>query len=77
MDRFEPMSDDELSKLLPSARPIAEHVGASFIATIRDADGAEGRHIIHAGTYDGGRLIAERLAAAQKGILSDFRRAAR
>jgi hypothetical protein len=77
MDRFEPMSDDEMSKLLPSARALADHVGASFIATIRNADGAESRHLIHAGTYDGGRLIAERLAAAQDGILSDFRRAAR
>lgn len=71
------MSDgNDISSVLPPAE-LAEQVGAAFIATIRTADGAEVRHVVHAGTYDGGRLIAERLAASQAGILSDFRRAAR
>jgi hypothetical protein len=77
MDRFEPEGDDEVTSLRPTSQQFADHVAAAFIATIRTADGAETRHVVHAGTYDGGRLIAERLAAAQDGILSDFRRAAR
>lgn len=77
MDRFETESDDEHPGPLQESQPLAEQVAAAFIATIRSADGTEARHLVHAGTYDGGRLIAERLAAAQDGILSDFRRAAR
>jgi hypothetical protein len=77
MDRFEPESEDDVMSLLPTSQQLADHVAAAFIATIRSADGDETRHVVHAGTYDGGRLIAERLAAAQDGILSDFRRAAR
>jgi hypothetical protein len=76
MDRLHPQTD-HISQLLGDAEPIAKQVDATFIATIRDSGGAESRHVIHAGTYDGGRLIAERLAASQRGILSDFRRAAR
>ena len=76
MDGLPPQIGD-INQLLEDAGPIAEQVGAAFIATIRDARGVESTHMIHAGTYDGGRLIAERLAATQHGILSDFRRAAR
>jgi hypothetical protein len=47
----------------------------TFIATIRIPDGSEKDHQITAGTYDGGRLIAERLADSNHGIVSGFRRA--
>jgi hypothetical protein len=49
----------------------------SFIATIRIPDGSEKDHEITAGTYDGGRLIADRIADSSHGIVSSFRRAAR
>jgi|1186.fasta_scaffold303466_1 hypothetical protein len=70
-----PLTDDEIQRLLyPRRRAVAP---GSFIATIRIPDGSEQDHEITAGTYDGGRLIADRLADSSHGIVSGFRRAAR
>lgn len=70
-----PLTDDEIQRLLyPRRRAVGP---GSFIATIRIPDGSEKDHEITAGTYDGGRLIADRLADSSHGIVSGFRRAAR
>ena len=69
-----PLTDDEIQRLLyPRRRAVTP---GSFIATIRIPDGSERDHEITAGTYDGGRLIADRLAHSSHGIVSNFRRAA-
>ena len=57
------------------ARWLAQ-IGHHPAATIRIPDGSEQDHEITAGTYDGGRLIADRLAHSSHGIVSGFRRAA-
>src|SRR6476661_781615 len=55
-----PLTDEEIQRLLyPRRRAVGP---GSFIATIRIPDGSEQDHEITAGTYDGGRLIADRLA---------------
>jgi hypothetical protein len=55
-----PLTDDEIQRLLyPQRRTVGP---GSFIATIRIPDGSEKDHEITAGTYDGGRLIADRIA---------------
>ena len=70
-----PLTDDEIQRLLyPRRRAVGP---GSFIATIRIPDGSEKDHEITAGTYDGGRLIADRIADSSHGIVSGFRRAAR
>ena len=70
-----PLTDEEIQRLLyPRRRAVGP---GSFIATIRIPDGSEQDHEITAGTYDGGRLIADRLAHSSHGIVSGFRRAAR
>ena len=70
-----PLTDDEIQRLLyPQARAVGQ---ASFVASIRTPDGVESDHVITAGTYDGGRLIADRLADSRNGIVSGFRRAQR
>ena len=70
-----PLTDDEIQRLLyPRRRAVGP---GSFIATIRIPDGSEKDHEITAGTYDGGRLIADRLADSRNGIVSGFRRAVR
>ena len=69
-----PLTDDEIQRLLyPRRRAVGP---GSFIATIRIPDGSEKDHEITAGTYDGGRLIADRIADSSHGIVSGFRRAA-
>jgi hypothetical protein len=70
-----PLTDDEIQSLLYPQRLGVKQ--ASFIATIRVRDGSEKDHVITAGTYDGGRLIADRLADTQHGIVAGFRRATR
>jgi len=68
-----PLSEDEIKSLLyPRSRVPGR---ASFVASIRTPDGVERDHVITAGTYDGGRLIADRLADSRNGIVSGFRRA--
>ena len=70
-----PLTNDEIRSLLyPRSRVLGE---ASFVASIRRPDGVELDHVITAGTYDGGRLIADRLADSCNGIVSGFRRAVR
>ena len=70
-----PLTDDEIQGLLyPQSRAVGQ---AWFVASIRTPDGIESDHMIRAGTYDGGRLIADRLADSRNGIVSGFRRAVR
>jgi len=68
-----PLTDDEIQRLLYPRRRTAGP--GLFIATIRIPDGSEKDHEITAGTYDGGRLIADRIADRGHGIVSSFRRA--